>query len=79
MASGLPVVTSGAAALTEVAGDAAVVVPSRDPAQFVEALIALADDPATARALSARGRERARRFTWTETARRTAEVYRGLL
>jgi glycosyltransferase involved in cell wall biosynthesis len=79
MAAGLPVVTSGAAALTEVAGDVAMVVPSRDPDRFVDALAALADDPATARRLGARGRARARAFTWPETARRTAEVYRALL
>jgi glycosyltransferase involved in cell wall biosynthesis len=79
MASGLPVVTSGAAALAEVAGDAAVVVASRDPRQFVEAVVALAQDPAGSEALVARGRARARTFTWEETARRTAEVYRALL
>jgi glycosyltransferase involved in cell wall biosynthesis len=79
MASGLPIVTSGAAALAEVAGDAAVVVASRDPERFVDALARLAGDPVAAGALSAKGRERARRFTWAETARRTAEVYRGLV
>jgi glycosyltransferase involved in cell wall biosynthesis len=79
MASGLPVVTSGAAALAEVAGDAAVVVASRDPRRFVEAVVALAHDAEGSRALVARGRARARSFTWEETARRTAEVYRALL
>jgi glycosyltransferase involved in cell wall biosynthesis len=79
MASGLPVVTSGAAALTEVAGDAAVVVASRDPERFVDALVSLAGDPSAARDLADRGRQRARRFSWAETARRTAEVYRALL
>jgi len=79
MASGLPVVTSGAAALAEVAGDAAVVVASRDPERFVDALVDLAGDPATARDLAARGRTRARGFSWAETARRTADVYRALV
>jgi glycosyltransferase involved in cell wall biosynthesis len=79
MASGLPVVTSGAAALTEVAGDAAVVVASRDPERFVDALGELAADPAGAARLSERGRARARQFTWAETARRTAQVYRAVL
>jgi glycosyltransferase involved in cell wall biosynthesis len=79
MASGLPVVTSGAAALAEVAGDAAVVVASRDPERFVDALAALADDPAAAADLATRGQARARRFTWAETARQTAEVYRAIV
>jgi glycosyltransferase involved in cell wall biosynthesis len=79
MASGLPIVTSGAAALAEVAGDAAVVVASRDPKQFVEAVVALAGDRTGSEALVARGRARARGFNWEETARRTADVYRALL
>lgn len=79
MASGLPVVTSGAAALAEVAGDAAVVVAGRDPEPYVEALTRLARDPAWRDTFRARGSERARRYRWVETARQTAEVYRGLL
>ena len=79
MASGLPVVTSGAAALAEVAGDAATIVEGRDPERYVVALERIAHDRAWATDLSARGRERAKRFRWTETARRTAEVYRSLV
>lgn len=79
MASGLPVVTSGAAALAEVSGDAALVVASRDPQRFVDAVAALASEPARAAALRERGRARARTFRWTETAHRTAEVYRAIL
>ena len=76
MASGLPIVTSGAAALAEVAGDAAAVIEGRDPDRYVAAVARVAEDDAWARDLAGRGRERARRFTWSETARRTAEVYR---
>src|SRR6267143_2070490 len=42
-ASGLPVVTSGAGGLKEVAGDAALVVEGRDPGAYVEALERLDD------------------------------------
>jgi glycosyltransferase involved in cell wall biosynthesis len=79
MASGLPVVTSGAGALTEVAGDGAIVVPSRDPERYVDAVTQLAEHPALADELRARGRKRASAFRWAETARRTADVYRALL
>ena len=78
-ASGLPVVTSGAGALKEVGGDAVVVVEGRDAAAYVQALEALSDDPARQDFLVARGRARAREFTWQKTAERTAEVYRQLL
>jgi len=76
MASGTPVVASSAGAVPEVAGDAAILVEPADPAALAEGI---------ARALTDRDRlvgaglERARRFSWAETARRTLEVYRELL
>jgi glycosyltransferase involved in cell wall biosynthesis len=79
MASGLPVVTSGAGGLAEVAGDAAVVVGGRETAPYVQAVRRLAQNPAWREQLIRRGVERARRFRWVETARRTAELYRSLL
>lgn len=78
MASGLPVVTSGAGGLAEVAGDAAVVVGGRETEPYVQALRRLAASPTWRERLIERGVERARRFRWVETARRTAEVYREL-
>src|SRR5438309_431919 len=78
-ASGLPVVTSGAGGLKEVGGDAIVVVEGRDPAAYVQALESLSDDPGRMELLIARGRVRAREFSWQKTAERTAEVYRTLL
>src|SRR5216683_2811702 len=77
-ASGLPVVTSGAGGLKEVAGDAALVVEGRDPAAYVHAVEQL-DDPDEREELIHRGWERARQFTWQRMAEQTAEVYRRLL
>lgn len=79
MASGLPVVTSGAGGLAEVAGDAAVVVGGREAAPYAVAVRRVAENLAWREQLVRRGLERARRFRWVETARRTAEVYRSLL
>ncbi|MEP6909577.1 MAG: glycosyltransferase family 1 protein [Actinomycetota bacterium] len=76
MASGTPVVATRAGAVPEVAGDAAVLV---EPGS----IRALADGIEQALAeherLSAAGLERARRFSWAETARQTLEVYRELV
>jgi len=71
MACGTPVVAAPEPALQEVAGDAAV---------FTENLAdgvreALADRER----LSAAGLERAKKFSWRETARITADVYRRVL
>ena len=73
MASGTPVVAAPDPALREVAGDAAVFVPADELAGGIRRAIEERDR------LVAAGLERARRFTWDETARRTLEVYRELL
>ena len=76
MASGTPVVATTAGAVPEVAGDAAILVGPGDPAALAggvrEAL-------ANRERLVAAGLERARQFTWAETARRTLAIYRELL
>jgi glycosyltransferase involved in cell wall biosynthesis len=79
MASGLPVVTSGAGGLAEVAGDAAVLVSGREAQPYVTALRQLAEDRSWRGSLVERGRQRAGHYRWIETARRTAEVYRSLV
>jgi glycosyltransferase involved in cell wall biosynthesis len=76
MASGIPVVASAAGAVPEVAGDAAILVQPGDPAGLAGGIErALADRDRLVRA----GLERARSYSWEETARRTIEVYRELL
>ena len=76
MASGTPVVATRAGAVPEVAGDAAVLVDPGDPAALAAGMErALAERER----LAAAGLERARMFSWAETARRTLEVYRELV
>ena len=75
LAAGLPTVTTGAGSLGEVVGDAAVLVPSGEPAELAQAVAGLlADGDARAR-LRERGRERASRFTWDRVAAETRRVY----
>ncbi len=73
MASGTPVVATADDALREVAGDAALYAT---PDRLGEALRRAVADRER---LVAAGLERARRFTWAETARRTLAVYREVL
>jgi glycosyltransferase involved in cell wall biosynthesis len=76
MAAGTPVVATTAGALPEVAGDAAILVEEANPVALAGGIErALADRDR----LVAAGLERAKRFSWTETARRTLDVYRELL
>ena len=73
MACGAPVVTSRGGSMEEVAGGATVLVDPLDAAA-----IAAGIDEARSRRddLRARGLERAKAFSWEETARRTIDVYR---
>ncbi len=73
MACGTPVVTVDEPALLEVAGSAAVVVEETGLAEGICRAVGERDRLVVA------GLERAQRFSWRETARRTLETYREIL
>ncbi len=73
MACGTPVVAVPEPALQEVAGDAAVWAEEHELGDGIRRAVADRDR------LVAAGLERARLFSWPETARRTLEVYREVL
>ena len=73
MASGTPVVAVREPALQEVAGNAAVFVADDGLADGIREAVRNRER------LSAAGIERARAFSWTETAERTLAVYREIL
>lgn len=74
MACGAPVVTSDVSALPEVAGEAALLVDPRDPTAIASAIERILREEDLRRDLVARGLARAARYTWEETARRTAAL-----
>ncbi|GMV37993.1 MAG: hypothetical protein AMXMBFR61_25010 [Fimbriimonadales bacterium] len=76
MACGCPVVCSDGGALPEVVGDAALVVPARDERAWTEAIGRVLGSPDWRAKLAEKGVERARMFSWRDTAERTVEVYR---
>ncbi len=73
MACGTPVVATPDAAVMEVGGDAIVYA---EPEEFGAAVARVLADPEP---WSAKALERAKLFSWDETARRTVEVYREAL
>ena len=79
MAAGAPVVISEDAALVEVAGGAAAVVPVGDDAMLAQVLCAVAIDPGRRAAMASAGLERATAFTWKAAATATWELYRELV
>ncbi|HEX7155357.1 MAG TPA: glycosyltransferase family 1 protein [Thermoanaerobaculia bacterium] len=75
MACGAPVITSDAAALVELTGDAALHVEARSAEGFAEAMRRVARDANLRAELASRGVERAARFTWTRCAELTRAAY----
>jgi alpha-1,3-rhamnosyl/mannosyltransferase len=75
MACGTPVITSRAAALVEITGDAALHV---DDVGLADAMLRVARDETLRASMIAKGTERAQFFTWKRCAMLTRDVYRAL-
>ncbi len=76
MASGTPVVTSNVSSLPEVVGDAALLVDPYDVEALADAIFRVLTDEALRAELVARGRARARQFSWERSVSRIRAVYR---
>jgi glycosyltransferase involved in cell wall biosynthesis len=79
MACGTPVVSSDAASLPEVVGDAGILVPPNDATGYARAMSDLSADDAQRAELRRRGLARARAFTWERAALETDRVYRQVV
>ena len=79
MAAGAPVIVAQTPALLEIAADAALTFAPRDSRMLAVCMRALLESDQLRAELSAAGKIRAQGFTWDETARRTAAVYREAL
>ena len=75
MASATPVAASNIPAIAEVAGEAAALFDPLDVEDIAVVVSGVLDSPER---FAAAGPERARAFTWAETARKHEAVYRGL-
>ena len=78
MACGTAVITSNAASLVEITGDAALHVDARDANALAQAMLRIARDEELRASLAARGIERARFFTWKRCAMLTRDAYRAI-
>jgi len=76
MARGLPVLATRIPIFEETLGDAAVLVAPDDPVQLRASLRVVLRDRNARRRLEAEGPRRTLRYSWTDSARRTAEAYR---
>jgi glycosyltransferase involved in cell wall biosynthesis len=78
-AAGLPVVSTGTGDIASMAcgGEAALIVPARDPAVIAVAVLRLLDEPELAARLAGRARAEAAQFSWRHVRREWDAVYSG--
>lgn len=79
MACGAPVIASRIPALIETLGENARLVDPLDENALAGSIIELLNDEIARQSLSSAGLRHANNFSWTETARRTLEIYRRVL
>lgn len=78
---GRPVIASASGGIVDIVrdGETGLLVPSGDPAALARAIERYADDPALARALAERGRERVvADFSWSAITDRLEHIYRSV-
>lgn len=79
MARGAPVVSAATGSLPEVLGDAARLIEGFDAGNWAAEISSLLAGGSARMKLAGRGPSHAAQFTWTETARKTWQIYRSLM
>lgn len=79
MGAGTPVVTSNAASMPEVSGDAALLVDPLEIGDISNALSTLVGDEELRNTLAKRGRSRSSDFSWDNTAQGALEIYTNMV
>lgn len=78
MASGVPVVVSNVSSLPEITGDAGVLVNPNSEHSIAEGILKVLLDPRLREQMISSGLERAKHFSWENTAKKTLEVIESL-
>jgi len=75
MAMGVPCVVANTACLPEITGEAAIVKPGDKPEDSAGGIVTVMENREVRETLVKKGIERAKKFSWKETARKTMDVY----
>jgi glycosyltransferase involved in cell wall biosynthesis len=78
MAAGIPVITSNTSCLPEIAGDGALLVDPRSPAEIQAAIEKLLTSPTLQQQLRLAAIARAQEYRWEVCAKKSLEFFRGL-
>ena len=76
--SGCPVIASWVSALPEVVGEAGLLIDPSRPEELSQAILRLIEEPGLKERLREAGLERARQFSWEDSARKTLEVFEAV-
>lgn len=79
MACGAPVICSSTSSLSEVVGQAGILLLPKDERLWAKNIIKVIKDERLARTLSEMGLRQSKKFSWEETARKTIAVYKELI
>lgn len=79
MACGIPVISAPNPPMPEVLGEAAFFTANDSPAALADGILRVLKNEALAHALAARGVQRARIYTWENSARKTISIYKSVL
>ena len=79
MASGTPVISSNTSSLPEVVGEAGILLDPHDVEGLAEAILNVLRNPELQQEMREKGIERAKLFTWENTARLTLQAYHEAL
>ncbi len=79
MMAGVPVVATAAGSVPEICGEAAMLVPVRDPSALAKAIQAVTTDEARREALILAGKAQAARFSWDRTVEQMVGVYHQVI
>lgn len=78
MSCGTPVITSNTSAIPEIAGDGAILVDPTDEIAIAHEMIRLEEDEGLRQQQIERGKERAKLFSWKQTAERLLQIYQSI-
>jgi len=75
MSCGTPVITSNLSSMPEIAGDAAILVDPKNPAEIAQKINDLLTNDQLKNELIEKGLKRSKEFSWEKTAEKTKEIY----
>jgi glycosyltransferase involved in cell wall biosynthesis len=79
MSLGVPVITSNTSSLPEVAGDAAILINPDNYQELADAILQVINNTQLRNQLIEKGKNRAKLFSWQNTAKQTINAYKYLL